>query len=44
MTLAEAGKNKKQNWGFIYGGGAMAALCLDARIRKPAAAPAAWST
>ncbi|MBK8726999.1 MAG: hypothetical protein IPL96_13400 [Holophagaceae bacterium] len=34
VTLAEAGKNKKQNWGFIYGGGAMAALCLDARIRE----------
>jgi predicted metalloprotease with PDZ domain len=33
VTLAEAGKQKKQNWGFIYGGGAMAALCLDARIR-----------
>jgi len=34
VTLAEAGKQKKQNWGFIYGGGAMAALCLDARIRE----------
>ncbi len=34
VTLAEAGKHKKQNWGFIYGGGAMAALCLDARIRE----------
>jgi predicted metalloprotease with PDZ domain len=34
LPLAEAGKDKKANWAWIYGGGAMAAMALDAQIRE----------
>ena len=33
LPLADAGKDKKANWAWIYGGGAMAAMALDAQIR-----------
>ena len=34
LSLAEAGRDKKNNWSWIYGGGAMTALVLDVRIRE----------
>ncbi len=34
VTLADAGKSKGANWELIYGGGALAALILDAEASK----------